>query len=60
MFNISNDIDAVFNMSNDIDAVFNISHDIIAHATTQNQHLQVFDKIREKGLKLNLKKCEFG
>ena len=35
-----------------------------AHATNQNEHLQqlekVFDKIREKGLKLNLKKCEFG
>ena len=48
------------NVSHNIDAVFNISNDIIAHATTQNQHLQVFDKIREKGLKLNLKKCELG
>ena len=44
--------------------MFNISDDIIAHATTQNEHLQqlrkVFNKIREKGLKLNFKKCEFG
>ena len=44
--------------------VFNISEDIIAHATNQNEHLQqlrkVFDKIQEKGLKLNLKRCEFG
>ena len=46
-------------MSRDINAVFNISDDIIAHATTQNEHLQqirkVFDKTGEKGLKLNLK-----
>ena len=52
------------NITHDINGVFNISDDIIAHATTQNKHLQqlrkVFDKIREKGLKLNLKKCEFG
>ena len=51
-------------MSRDINGVFNISNDIIAHAKTQNGHLQqlqkVFDKIREKGLKLNFKKCEFG
>ena len=44
--------------------MFNISCDIIAHAATQNEHLQqlrkVFDKIREKGLKLILKKHEFG
>ena len=44
--------------------MFNISDDVIAHASTQNEHLQqlrkVFDKIRQKGLKLNLKKCEFG
>ena len=44
--------------------MFNISDDIIAHGTTQNEHLQllrkVFDKMREKGLKLNLKKCESG
>ena len=37
--------------------VFNISDNIIAHATNQNEHLpelrKVFDKIREKGLKLN-------
>ena len=52
------------NITHDINGVFNISDDIIAHATTQNKHLQqlrkVFDKIREKGLKLNFKKCEFG
>ena len=40
-----------------------ISHDIVAHATNQNKHLQqlqkVFDKIREKGLNINLRKCEF-
>ena len=52
------------NITHDINGVFNIGDDIIAHATTQNEHLQqlrkVFDKIREKGLKLNLKKCEFG
>ena len=52
------------NITYDIDGVFNISDDIIAHVTNQNEHLQqlrkVFDKIREKGLKLNLKKCEFG
>ena len=45
------------------DDVFNISDGIIAHATTQNEHLQqlrkVFDKIREKVLKLNVKKCKF-
>ena len=39
------------------------SHDIVAHATNQNKHLQqlqkVFDKIREKGLNSNLRKCEF-
>ena len=39
--------------------MFNINDDIIAHATTQNEHLQqirkVFDKTGEKGLKLNLK-----
>ena len=44
--------------------MFNISDDITAYATTQNEHLQqpqkVFDKIPEKGLKLNFKKCEFG
>ena len=44
--------------------MFNISNDNIVHATKQNEHLQqlekVFDKIREKGLKLNFKKCEFG
>ena len=44
--------------------MFNISDDIMAHAATQNKHLQqlrkVFDKIREKRLKLNLKICEFG
>ena len=52
------------NITHDINGVFNISDDIIAHATTQNEHLQqlrkVFNKIREKGLKLNFKKCEFG
>ena len=52
------------NITHDINGVFNISDDIIAHATTQNEHLQqlrkVFDKIREKGLKLNFKKHEFG
>ena len=52
------------NITHDINGVFNISDNIIAHATTQNEHLQqlrkVFDKIREKGLKLNFKKCEFG
>ena len=45
------------------DGVFNIRDGIIAHTTTQNEHLQqlrnVFDKIREKVLKRNLKKCEF-
>ena len=44
--------------------MFNISNDNIVHATKQNEHLQqlekVFDKIRERGLKLNFKKCEFG
>ena len=52
------------NVTHDINGVFNISDDVIAHATTQNEHLQqlrkVFDKIQEKGLKLNLKNCEFG
>ena len=52
------------NIIHDINGVFNISDDIIAHAKTQSGHLQqlqkVFDKIREKGLKLNFKKCEFG
>ena len=52
------------NITHDIDGVFNISDDVIAHGTTQNEHLQllrkVFDKMREKGLKLNLKKCESG
>ena len=52
------------NITDDINGVFNISDDVIAHATTQNEHLQqlrkVFDKIQEKGLKLNLKNCEFG
>ena len=37
------------NITHDIDGVFNISYDIIAHATTQNEHLQqlrnFFDKI---------------
>ena len=44
--------------------MFNISNDIITHETNQNEHLQQlrkgFDKTREKGLKLNFKKCEFG
>ena len=44
--------------------MFNIIDDIIDHGTSQNEHLQqlrkVFDKIREKGLKFNLEKCEFG
>ena len=47
--------------------LINITHDnnnIFVHAINQNEHLQwlqkVFDKIWEKGLKLNLKKCEFG
>ena len=52
------------NITYDSKSVFNISDDIVAHATTQNEHLQqlrkVFDKIREKGLKLNFKKCESG
>ena len=52
------------NITHDINSVFNISDDIIAHATNQNEHLQrfwkVFDKIPKEGLKLNLKKCEFG
>ena len=52
------------NIAHDINSVFNISDDIIAHATTQNEHLQqlrkVFEKIPEKGLKLNFKKFEFG
>ena len=43
--------------------MFNISDDIIAHSTNENEHLQqlrkTFDKIREKTLKLNQKKCEF-
>ena len=42
--------------------MFNISDDIIAHSTNENEHLQqlrkTFDKIREKTLKLNQKKCE--
>ena len=44
--------------------MFNVNDDIIAHTTNQNEHLQqfrkVFDKIQEKDLKLNFKKCEFG
>ena len=41
--------------------MFNISDDIIAHGANQNEQLQkVFDKIQEKDLKLNLKKCKFG
>ena len=52
------------NITQDISGVFNISDDIIAHATNQSKPMQqlrkVFDKIQEKGLKLNFKKCEFG
>ena len=52
------------NITHDINGVFNISDDIIAHATNQNKPMQqlrkVFDKIQEKGLRHNLKKCEFG
>ena len=53
------------NITHDINGVFNISDDIIAHATTQNEHFlqqlrKISDKIREKGVKLNLKKNEFG
>ena len=51
-------------MCSTCDDVFKISNDIISHATNQDEHLQqlrkVFDKIRETGLKLNFKKCEFG
>ena len=39
--------------------MLSISNDIIAQTTNQNKHMQqlrkVFDKIREKDLKLNLK-----
>ena len=52
------------NITHDNNSVFNISNDIITHETNQNEHLQQlrkgFDKTREKGLKLNFKKCEFG
>ena len=52
------------NITHDINGVFNINYDIIAHATTQNEHLQqlqkVVDKIWEKDLKLIFKKYEFG
>ena len=52
------------NITHGINSVFNISDDIIAHATNQNKPMQqlgkVFDKIQEKGLRHNLKKCEFG
>ena len=52
------------NITHDNNSVFNISNDIITHETNQNEHLQQlrkgFDKKREKGLKLNFKKCEFG
>ena len=51
-------------MCSTCDDVFKIGNDIISHATNQDEHLQqlrkVFDKIRETGLKLNFKKCEFG
>ena len=52
------------NITHDINGVLKISDDIIAHTTNQNKHLQqlpkVADKVPEKGLKLNLRKREFG
>ena len=48
------------NIIHEINGVFNISDDITAHAKNQNEHLQqlrkVFDKLCEKGLKLNVVK----
>ena len=58
------DVHALYHHQCDIglkcfNGMLSISNDIIAQTTNQNKHMQqlwkVFDKIQEKGLKLNLK-----
>ena len=48
----------------DIEGVHNISDDIIVHGATQEQHderlRKVMMRLRERGLTLNLEKCQFS
>ena len=55
---------AIAEMLSDIPNALNTSNDILIHGRDQEEHdktlIQVLDRIREKGLTLNKRKCEYN